>query len=160
MILHLWDQSTYQISASYLQCMMHEARCLMHDTWCMKHDAWCSTLVDLIFVRTVSIPNLSLLPCFEAALTFFLTYRNITDLRTKPYIEAACCLKIKGKMFELKKVWLFWQFELSSAQTFFLFPRPCCALVFHSLHFLNVFNWGLLDNRAGTLLCIAGFYQL
>ena len=49
LILYLWQQSTYQISASYLQCMMH--------------DAWCNTLVDLIFVRTDSIPNLSLLPC-------------------------------------------------------------------------------------------------
>ena len=42
-------------------------RCMMYDTWCMMHDAWCYTLVDLIFVRTVSIPNLSLLPCLEVA---------------------------------------------------------------------------------------------
>ena len=81
--IHLWDQSTYQISASFLQCMMH--------------DAWCNTLVDLKFVRTVSIPNLSLLPCLEWPKFFFgqTDWRNwLTDLRTKPYIEAACCLKM------------------------------------------------------------------
>ena len=48
-ILYLWEQSTYQISAFYLQYMML--------------DAWCNTLVDLIFVRAAIIPNLSLLPC-------------------------------------------------------------------------------------------------
>ena len=55
LILYLWEPSTYQISASYLQCMM------------FMHDALCNTLVDLIFVRTFSIPNLSLLPCLEVA---------------------------------------------------------------------------------------------
>ena len=33
-----------------------------------------NTLVDLIFVRTVSIPNLSLLPCLEVASNFFDTF--------------------------------------------------------------------------------------
>ena len=41
------------------------------------HDAWCNTLVDLIFVRTVNIPNLRVLPCFEV-FKFFLDKRNIT----------------------------------------------------------------------------------
>ena len=41
LILYLWEQSTYQISASYLQCMKHDAWCLRHDAWCMMHDAWC-----------------------------------------------------------------------------------------------------------------------
>ena len=50
--VYLWKQSIYQISASYLQCMMHDA---------------CYTLVDLIFVRTVNIHNLSLVPCVEVA---------------------------------------------------------------------------------------------
>ena len=53
-----------------------------------------NTLVDLKFVRTVSIPNLSLLPCLEVALIFFST--NELTKRTKPYIEAACCLKMIG----------------------------------------------------------------
>ena len=30
-----------------------------------------NTLVDLIFVRSVDIPNFSLLPCLEVAYTFF-----------------------------------------------------------------------------------------
>ena len=32
---------------------------------CIMHEAGCNTLVDLIFLRTVNIPNLSLLPCLE-----------------------------------------------------------------------------------------------
>ena len=57
-ILYLWEQSTYQISASYLQCMMLDA-------WCMMHDAWCNTLDDLIFVRAVNIPKLNLIPFLQ-----------------------------------------------------------------------------------------------
>ena len=33
----------------------------------IMHHAGCNTLVDLIFLRTVNIPNLSLLPCLEVA---------------------------------------------------------------------------------------------
>ena len=46
-----------------------------------------NTSLDLIFVRTVNIPNFSLLPCVEVASHF------LTHTRKKPYIEAACCLK-------------------------------------------------------------------
>ena len=63
----------------------------------MMHDAWCNTLVDLIFVRAISIPKLNLIPYFEVAQMFFLTHetdtRNWLTKRTKQYIEAACCLK-------------------------------------------------------------------
>ena len=59
----------------------------------MMHDAWCNTLVDLIFVRTVSIPNLILLPCLEVAYIFFWQTNWWADGRTKPFIEAVCCLK-------------------------------------------------------------------
>ena len=45
------------------------------------HDAWCYTLVYLIFVRTVSIPNLSLLPCLEVGKICFST--NETKLTDK-----------------------------------------------------------------------------
>ena len=48
-------------------CMMHDAWCMMHNAWCMMYDARCNTLVHLIFVRTVNIPNLSLLPMLEVA---------------------------------------------------------------------------------------------
>ena len=51
-----------------------------------------NTLVDPIFVRTVSIPNLSLLPCLEVAYFFFSSNETKLMKRTKPYIEAACCL--------------------------------------------------------------------
>ena len=45
-------------------------------------------------MRTVIIPNLSLLPCLKIAC-------NVRNTRTKPYIEAACCLKIyKDKEFD------------------------------------------------------------
>ena len=37
----------------------------------LMHDARCNALVDLIFVRTVNIPNISLLPCLEVAKFFF-----------------------------------------------------------------------------------------
>ena len=53
-----------------------------------------NTLVDLIFVRTVNKfqpPTL-----FRSGLKFFfdVTYIHNLTQRTKPYIEAACCLKI------------------------------------------------------------------
>ena len=41
-----------------------------HSSWQMP-DARCITLVDLIFVRTVNIPNHSFLPCLEMAYNFF-----------------------------------------------------------------------------------------
>ena len=53
-----------------------------------------NSLVDLIFVRTVSIPNLSLLPCFEMVYNKFLTHIYVTYVTDKTYIEATCCLKI------------------------------------------------------------------
>ena len=34
-ILYLWEQSTYQISASYQQYIMLDSWCMMHDAWCM-----------------------------------------------------------------------------------------------------------------------------
>ena len=46
----------------------------------MCRDAGRDTLVDLIFLRTVYLPNLKLT-------------KNKTNKQTKPYIEASCCLK-------------------------------------------------------------------
>ena len=54
-------------------------------------------LVDLIFVRTVNIPNLSLLTCLEVA-QFFLWHTNETNKPTKLYIEAAYCRKHVEKL--------------------------------------------------------------
>ena len=54
-----------------------------------------NTLVDLIFVRTVNIPNISLLPCLEVANFFFMKRTN--EWTDKPYIEAACCVKRSPK---------------------------------------------------------------
>ena len=36
----------------------------------------CLTMVDLIFVTTVNIPNLNLLPCLEVVKTIFWTHRR------------------------------------------------------------------------------------
>ena len=47
--------------------MMRDAWYMMHDAWCMMYDVWCNTLK--IFL-------------------------DKTNWRTKPYIEAACCLKM------------------------------------------------------------------
>ena len=53
-----------------------------------------NNLIDLIFVRTVNIPNLNFLPCLEVAYIFF--WQNVRSKHTKEYIEAACFLKIYG----------------------------------------------------------------
>ena len=56
-----------------------------------------NTLVDLIFVRTVNISSSKSQPLtlLRSGIRFFWTNKlNETNTRTKPYIEAACCLKI------------------------------------------------------------------
>ena len=50
----------------------------MHDARCRMHDEGCNTLVDLIFVRTVNIPNLSLLPCFKVAYDTWCMMHDVT----------------------------------------------------------------------------------
>ena len=72
MILYLWEQSAYRISASYLA------------------SKW---------------------PKF-----FFDTLTNKTDWRKKPYIEAACCLKI-----EINRIFFYFFFatEIKSVNKFF-----------------------------------------
>ena len=47
----LWEQSTYQISASYLQCMIHYAWCLMHAIY------WGSLLTKNIAVLNIEDMN-------------------------------------------------------------------------------------------------------
>ena len=109
---------TSYVMTSYVMTsyVMMDARCKMHHASCMMYDAWYNTLVDLIFERTVNIPNLSLLPCFEVAYdawckmhyawcnsllrgglkSFFwhTKVRNKRNIRTKPYIDVAYCLKM------------------------------------------------------------------
>ena len=66
----------------------------MQDPWCLMHDAWCNTLVDLVFVRTVYIPNLNLLPSLEVFHNtlvdlIFLRTVNIPNLSLLPCLEVA-----------------------------------------------------------------------
>ena len=61
------EKNATKWTRQHARIVFHQKSSSTDDAWCMMHDAWCNTLVDLIFVRTVSIPNLSLLPCFEVA---------------------------------------------------------------------------------------------
>jgi len=91
-----------------------------------------NTLVDLIFVRTVNIPNLILLPCFERLPKFFgqSKRRNETNKCINPHVGSALHLKS------------------ASNQNFSKYGQHSCSCI-HSYLFWLSYNLGEMSTEKG-----------
>ena len=126
---NIWFNIGFNMTSFGITSLWHHLSWQMHDPWWVMHDALCNTLVDLIFVRTVNIPSLSLLTFLRSGLKFFLTHKTKqTNARTNKAIHWGTMLpKIPDQVAKIShtkktlKNWFCWANNPHEvAPTFFL----------------------------------------